>query len=288
MNDMTSPKAGPSRDYQRIAEAIRFVTERREDQPELADVAGAVGLSPPHLQRLFTRWAGVSPKKFLKYLTLADAKARLDASASVLDAALDAGLSGPGRLHDLFVSVDAVTPGEYKARGAGMTFTYGFHPSPFGECLAVTSRRGLTGLAFVTDEGRDAVLEDQQTGWDAATWRPDQKATAGAAEAAFAEAPAGGEGLSLLMRGTPFQIKVWEALMRIPAGALTTYGNLAQHLDHPGAARAVGTACGANRLGYLIPCHRVIRDTGAITGYRWGPDRKRAMLAWEAAKAEAA
>ena len=288
MNDMTSPKAGPSRDYERIAQAIRFVTEHREDQPELVDVAGAVGLSPHHLQRLFTRWAGVSPKKFLKYLTLADAKARLDASASVLDAALDTGLSGPGRLHDLFVSVDAVTPGEYKSRGAGMTFTYGFHASPFGECLAVTTARGLTGLAFVTEAGRDAVLDDQRSGWDAATWRRDQNATQAAVRAAFTDGSAAGAGLSVLMRGTPFQVKVWEALLRIPTGHLTTYGNLAQRLDHPGAARAVGTACGANRLGYLIPCHRVIRDTGAITGYRWGPERKRAMLAWEAAKAEAA
>jgi len=277
--------ASANKDYDRIADAIRFVVDHREDQPELADVARAAHLSPHHLQRLFTRWAGVSPKKFLKFLTLADAKARLDASASVLDAALDAGLSGPSRLHDLFVTVDAVTPGEYKSRGDGMTFHYGFHPSPFGECLIVVSARGLTGLAFVTEDGRDALLCEQQVGWENATWLEDHTATAAHASRAFATSAVELE--PLLLRGTPFQIKVWEALLRLPLGTVTTYGNLAAHVASRQSARAVGTACGANRLGFLIPCHRVIRETGAITGYRWGPERKHAILGWEAARAEA-
>jgi len=280
-----SPKTG---DYDRIADAIRFLVDNRESQPELADVAQAAGLSAHHFQRIFTRWAGVSPKKFLKHLTLNDAKARLDASASVLDAAFDAGLSGPGRLHDLFVSVDAVTPGEYKSHGAGMRFRYGFHPSPFGECIIVLSERGLTGIAFVTDAGRDALLMEQRIGWEAAEWQADAKATAPFAARIFSTLETADQPLSILMRGTPFQVKVWEALLRIPHGVVTSYGDLAARLGRPSAARAVGTACGANRLGYLIPCHRIIRDTGAVTGYRWGTERKRAMLAWEAAKAEAA
>ncbi|MBT3911262.1 MAG: methylated-DNA--[protein]-cysteine S-methyltransferase [Rhodospirillaceae bacterium] len=283
MNTQTNA-ATRHKDYARIAEAIEFVVNQREDQPELADVADAVNLSPHHLQRLFTRWAGVSPKKFLKFLTLADAKARLDASASVLDAAFDAGLSGPGRLHDLFVTWDAVTPGEYKSRGDGMIFRYGFHPSPFGECLIVLGDRGITGVAFVTDAGAESILSHQQRGWERANWRADQTATKPFAAQVFLVNGTADQPFSVMMRGTPFQTKVWEALLKIPSGAVTTYGQLAARIDAPRAARAVGTACGANRVGFLIPCHRVIRDSGAITGYRWGPERKRAMLAWEAAQ----
>lgn len=286
MNDTPSFPTGRG-DYERVAGAIRFLVDHREDQPELADVAGAAGLSPHHFQRVFTRWAGVSPKKFLKHLTLAAAKERLDASASVMDAAFDAGLSGPGRLHDLFVSVDAVTPGEYKRHGAGMVFRYGFHPSPFGEAIVVTGERGVTGCGFVTDTGREAALAEQKVGWESAVWLKDAKGTADAARAIFAATGDAARPLSVLMRGTPFQVKVWEALLRIPGGAVTSYGDLAERLGHPRAARAVGTACGANRLGVLIPCHRVIRETGAVTGYRWGPERKHALLAWEAAKADA-
>lgn len=277
-----TPDAQSSRDYRRVETAIRFLADNRESQPELADVAAAVGSSPYHLQRLFSRWAGVSPKKFLQHLTIADAKRRLDASASVLDAALDAGLSGPGRLHDLFVGFDAVTPGEYKSRGAGLVFTYGFQPSPFGECLLVTCRQRLSGLSFVIDGDRDAALVDQAGGWDAADWRPNDAAVAGLGERIFGSPAADRQPLSLLMRGTPFQIKVWQALLRIPPGAVTTYGRIAEAVCTRRAARAVGTACGGNRIGYLIPCHRVIRDTGAITGYRWGRERKLAILAVEA------
>ena len=273
-------------DFQRIAAAIHYLVDRQEDQPELEDVAAVVGLSPHHFQRVFTRWAGLSPKKFLKHITLDAAKNRLDASLSVMDAAFDVGLSGASRLHDLFVTVDAVTPGEYKSQGNGMVFKYGFHPSLFGEVIVVVSERGLAGLGFTTEIGRTQALAEQNNGWDRATWKHDQKVTNSYAEQVFFRAPNPTVPLSVLMRGTPFQIKVWEALLRIPSGKVISYGVLANRLGQPTAARAVGTACGANRVGFLIPCHRVIRETGAITGYRWGADRKHAMLAWEAAKAE--
>jgi|TARA_B100001540_G_scaffold305011_1_gene315399 AraC family transcriptional regulator of adaptative response/methylated-DNA-[protein]-cysteine methyltransferase len=273
-------------DFQRIAAAIHYLVDRQEDQPELEDVAAVVGLSPHHFQRVFTRWAGLSPKKFLKHITLDAAKNRLDASLSVMDAAFDVGLSGASRLHDLFVTVDAVTPGEYKSQGNGMVFKYGFHPSLFGEVIVVVSERGLAGLGFTTEIGRTQALAEQNNGWDRATWKHDQKVTNSYAEQVFSGAPNPTVPLSVLMRGTPFQIKVWEALLRIPSGKVISYGVLANRLGQPTAARAVGTACGANRVGFLIPCHRVIRETGAITGYRWGADRKHAMLAWEAAKAE--
>ena len=273
-------------DFQRIAAAIHYLVDRQEDQPELEDVAAVVGLSPHHFQRVFTRWAGLSPKKFLKHITLDAAKNRLDASLSVMDAAFDVGLSGASRLHDLFVTVDAVTPGEYKSHGNGMVFKYGFHPSLFGEVIVVVSERGLAGLGFTTEIGRTQALAEQNNGWDRATWKHDQKVTNSYAEQVFSGAPNPTVPLSVLMRGTPFQIKVWEALLRIPSGKVISYGVLANRLRQPTAARAVGTACGANRVGFLIPCHRVIRETGAITGYRWGADRKHAMLAWEAANAE--
>lgn len=273
-------------DFQRIAAAIHYLVERQEDQPELEDVAAVAGLSPHHFQRVFTRWAGLSPKKFLKHITLDAAKNRLDASLSVMDAAFDVGLSGASRLHDLFVTVDAVTPGEYKSQGNGMVFKYGFHPSLFGEVIVVVSERGLAGLGFTAEMGRTQALAEQNNGWDRATWKHDQKATKSYVEQVFSGAPNPTVPLSVLMRGTPFQIKVWEALLRIPSGKVISYGVLANRLGQPTAARAVGTACGANRVGFLIPCHRVIRETGAITGYRWGANRKHAMLAWEAAKAE--
>ena len=273
-------------DFQRIAAAVHYLVDRQEDQPELEDVAAVVGLSPHHFQRVFTRWAGLSPKKFLKHITLDAAKNRLDASLSVMDAAFDVGLSGASRLHDLFVTVDAVTPGEYKSQGNGMVFKYGFHPSLFGEVIVVVSERGLAGLGFTTEIGRTQALAEQNNGWDRATWKHDQKVTNSYAEQVFSGAPNPTVPLSVLMRGTPFQIKVWEALLRIPSGKVISYGVLANRLGQPTAARAVGTACGANRVGFLIPCHRVIRETGAITGYRWGAVRKHAMLAWEAAKAE--
>ena len=272
-------------DYARIGRAIDWLSAHYLDQPRLSDVAAAAGLSEAHLQRLFTRHVGVSPKKFVQYLTLDFAKERLGASESVLDAALDAGLSGPGRLHDLFVGIEAMSPGEWKARGAGLTIRYGWHPSPFGDCLLMATERGLCGLAFALDAGRAATLADLSAGWERARLAEDTVATQPYAERAFG---GGGSRLDLVLRGTPFQLKVWEALLRIPSGALVTYEGLAARIGKPGAARAVAGAVGANPISWLIPCHRVIRGSGIITGYRWGPARKRALLAWEAAQAEAA
>jgi AraC family transcriptional regulator of adaptative response/methylated-DNA-[protein]-cysteine methyltransferase len=269
--------------YERIEHAIHWLAEHYQEQPSLALAAKEVGLSEYHFQRLFSAWAGVSPKKFLQYLTLTHAKARLSASDSVLDAAYDAGLSGPGRLHDLFVRHEGVTPGEWKAMGDGLTLRYGWHDSPFGDCLMVATDRGLCGLGFVLPEGRAATEADLLGRWDQARLVEDPSATAAYARRAFGDE---GGRLDLVLRGTPFQLKVWEALMRIPPGAVISYEKLAQHLGKPTAARAVAGAVALNPVSWLVPCHRVIRGTGVITGYRWGPDRKRVLLAWEAAMAE--
>ncbi len=287
---MESQIAG-ARDFARIADAIGYLVAHREDQPELADVAEAAGLSPHHFQRLFTRWAGISPKKFLQFLTHRHAMDLLHGSASVLDAALETGLSGPGRLHDLFVSLSAASPGEFKARGAGMTFHYGFHPSPFGECMVSVTARGVAGVSFTDPFSREELLAEQRLGWENAEWIEDPAAVAGYLPRIFPLAASGTgnttEPLPVFLRGTAFQLRVWEALLRIPAGSVVSYGGLAAHLGQSRGARAVGTACGANRVGFLIPCHRVIRETGIITGYRWGPEKKRTILAWEAARTAA-
>lgn len=282
-------KMALARDYARIEAAIAYVLEHRLEQPELADVAHHVGLSESHFQRLFTRWAGVSPKKFLKYATLEHAKRALEAEASVLDAALDVGLSGPGRLHDLFVTLDAVTPGEFKSRGAGLELRYGFHDTPFGEAMIVVSPRGITGLSFVEPYGRDAQLEAQRQGWENATWIHDQASTQTWMDRTFASTrPAAGEvqELPLLLRGTKFQTKVWEALLKVPPGLLATYEQIAGVMQAPGAERAIGQALSRNFLAYLIPCHRIIRKSGVISGYRWGEQRKRAIIGLEAARHE--
>jgi len=273
-------------DYQRVAEALAYIVERFEDQPSLEDIAAHVGLSPFHFQRLFTRWAGLSPKKFLQALSLEEAKRRLEEHGSVLDAAFDAGLSGPGRLHDLFVAHEALTPGEYKALGRGLEIRYGFHEGPFGETLLMEADRGLCGLAFVDDRGRDGCFKDMASRFAAATLVEDPTATEDTMERIFARpgapVPANQAPLRLLLKGTEFQIKVWRALMAIPPGTLTTYGTVAEALGMKGAAaRAVGTAVGANPISWLIPCHRVIRNSGMLGGYRWGLPRKLAMMGWE-------
>ncbi len=278
---------GPSQtgDYARIARAIRYLADNREHQPSLADLARDQGLSPHHLHRVFGRWAGVSPKQFLGILTLATAKQALDASASVLDAALHAGLSGPGRLHDHFVTLEAVTPGEYKAMGSGLEIRFGLHDSPFGTVLLAITSRGVCHLAFVADGGAGAAMAELERNWPGARLIGDAAATAPAAEAAFAGAsPGGGAPIRLWCRGTNYQVRVWRALLAIPEGRTTSYGRLACALGQPGAARAVGGAVGANSIGWLIPCHRVIRAAGPITDdYRWGGVLKQAMLAREAA-----
>ena len=279
-------------DAARIERALDYLASNFESQPSLEEIASWVDLSEYHFQRLFTRWVGISPKKFLQYLTLDAAKQRLAASASVLDAAYDAGLSGPGRLHDLFVNVEAMTPGEYKKRGAGLVVRYGFHPSlPFGECLIMETDRGICGFAFVTNDGRQAAYDDLAARWPKATFVSDDVATANSAERIFTRHEEGvrpnAQPLRLFLCGTQFQIKVWAALLTIPMGALTTYGDLARRIGYKkGAARAVGTANGANSISYLIPCHRVIRRSGVIGGYHWGPGRKLALIGWEAAQSE--
>ncbi len=269
-----------SRDYARVERAISYLEENFRDQPELETVAEAVGLSAAHFQRMFKRWAGISPKRFTQYLTLEHARRRLADSASVLDASYDSGLSGPGRLHDLFVTYEAMTPGDYKRDGDGIEIVYGVHPSPFGPCFIGETERGVCALGFADDAASATPLEDFKQRWCNADFREDHKQTAGTAARIFGAA--GGK-LALDLRGTNFQLKVWEALLRIPPGAVVSYDALAGALDKPGAARAVGGAVAANPVSYLIPCHRVIRKSGRFHNYYWGPERKRAMLAWEAA-----
>jgi AraC family transcriptional regulator of adaptative response/methylated-DNA-[protein]-cysteine methyltransferase len=232
---------------------------------------------------LFTRWAGLSPKRFLGLLTVEHAKALLRGKESVMGAAYEVGLSGPSRLHDLFITFEAMTPGEYKAEGASLTLRWGVHETPFGPALLVASERGLVRLDFLTEQPLEEALAEASVDWPLSRFVEDAAATRPYAEAAFG-AKRGQAPLKLLLKGTPFQIQVWRALMRIPEGTAATYSDLAAELGRPRAARAIGSACGMNRLGFLIPCHRVIRDTGALGGYQWGLERKQAILAWESAK----
>lgn len=274
-------------DYARVERLLGFLAEHAGEQPDLDRLAAEADLSPFHLQRLFTRWVGVSPKKFVQHLTITRAKACLDASASVLDAAHAAGLSGPSRLHDLFVAHAAVTPGEYKRRGEGLTIRWGWADSPFGEALVLTTPRGILGLAFVCGEGeaaRQACFDDLARRWPNARFVADAAAVRALGAAIFAPRSSDSPRLQLLLHGTPWQIQVWEALLRIPPGALVSYESIAAALGAPGAARAVGTAVGDNPIAYLVPCHRVIRKTGAISHYHWGRARKMALIGWEAEK----
>jgi len=285
------PPQGGKSDAARIGLALDRLAARFPEQPSLTALATEIGLSEHHFQRMFTRRVGVSPKKFLQHLTLEAAKQRLRDSFSVLDAAYDAGLSGPGRLHDLFVTFEAMTPGEYKARGDGLTVRYGFHDSPFGECLLMVTDRGICGLGFSTGIGRDAALAHRMRGRERATLLYDDAATAPYIPLIFATpedpAPPDAPPLRLLVRGSRFQLKVWKALLTMPPGTLTTYQDLARRIGlPPGAARAVGNANGANPIPWLIPCHRIIRKTGALGGYDWGVGRKMAMIGWEAVRAQ--
>lgn len=271
-------------DYRRVEQAIRFLEAGYRSQPSLEEIAGHVGLSEYHFQRLFTRWAGISPKRFVQALTLDYARRRLAESESILAVSLEAGLSGPGRLHDLFVTHEAVTPGEFKHKGEGLTIRYGFHPSPFGICLIGVTERGITALNFVDDDPNRA-LQEMIADWPAAALVHDPAAGAALAGRIFR---AGGENspqpLPVYLSGTNFQIKVWRALLAIPPGALVSYGEIAQAIGQPEANRAVGSAIGRNSISFLIPCHRVIRSTGVCSSYRWGAARKKAIQVWEAAR----
>ncbi|MCB2228443.1 MAG: methylated-DNA--[protein]-cysteine S-methyltransferase [Desulfarculaceae bacterium] len=273
------------RDYQRIEQAIAYLEEHAPEQPSLSQTAAALRLSPFHFQRLFKRYAGVSPKRFLQFCTAQEARRLLGQSTPVLEAAFELGLSSPSRLHDLTLTVYALTPGEVALAGAGIEIRHGFHDTPFGRCLLGLSPRGVCWLSF-GDAGDDKqALQDLARCWPKADLRRDQKATAPVVARIFqpqedqAAAP-----LPLLLKGSNFQLQVWQALLRIPSGAFTTYGDLAQRLGRPGAARAVGNAAGANSIAYLIPCHRVLRSSGALGGYRWGMQRKKVMIAREAAR----
>lgn len=273
----------PSADYHRVERAIRFVADHASEQPELDDVARHLDLSPFHVQRLFTRWAGISPKRFLQFLTAERAKELLRDSETVLDAAYELGLSSPSRLHDLLVTLEAATPGEWQVRGEGLEIRWGVHPSPFGDCLLAVTDRGVTGLAFVDDEPREA-LGDLSRRWPRAEIVEDRKATAPWIERVFRPETEGTDDsapLPVYVGGTRFQVQVWRALMAIPDGRVVSYGDVARAVGKPTAARAVGQAVGANPVAWLIPCHRVLRSTGDFGGYRWGGTRKAAMLAWE-------
>jgi AraC family transcriptional regulator, regulatory protein of adaptative response / methylated-DNA-[protein]-cysteine methyltransferase len=270
----------------RIANAIGYVAEHYQEQPSLEEMAGAANLSPFHFQRVFKRWAGVSPKRFLQYVTLAHAKRLLVEDASVLDAALAAGLSGPSRLHDLFVTCEAMTPGEFKALGYRLVIRWGLHDGPLGRVLLGVTERGICWLSFVSDD-QAAVIEEFQREWQGATLVRDQATTADYVRRGFELAQRSREPLPLLLRGTNFQIKVWEALLRIPFGQVVSYQAIADAVGQPRAARAVGAAVGRNNISWLIPCHRVILSTGLIHNYRWGAAQKRKLLTLESALAKA-
>ena len=272
-------------DYQLVERALVYLENHYQDQPSLEQIATQVGLSEYYFQRVFTRWVGISPKRFLQFLTKEHARQLLDHSSSILDATYRSGLSSPGRLHDLFVTMDAVTPGEYKLHGSGLTISYGFHPSPFGECLLALTGRGICGLAFVTQGDRQEPLDDLRRRWSLADLQEDADQTSPWVDKIF---PLAGEAhqepLRLFLNGTNFQIKVWEALLRIPAGNLVTYQKIATYLGDPNAARAVGQAIGLNPIAFVIPCHRVIRKMGVFGGYHYGAARKKAILGWEMAR----
>ena len=267
-----------SEDYLRIEQAILYLENHYREQPSLEDVAANIGLSEFHFQRLFTRWAGVSPKRFLQFLTKEGAKDLLSRSENLLDTTHQVGLSSLGRLHDLFVATEAITPGEYKTGGEGVTIRYGLHASPYGRCLVAVTERGICHLGFVeTSEGN--AIDNLVADWKNAQMIEDHRSTAPYVDAIFDAAP--GTPLHVHLRGTNFQLKVWEALLQIPAGAVTTYEGLAQRIGQPNASRAVGSAIGHNPIAVLIPCHRVIRKVGDFGNYRYGALRKKALLTRE-------
>ncbi len=274
-----------SHEYALVEKALLYVGEHAQRQPDLKEVAGAVGMSEFHFQRLFTHWAGISPKRFLQFMTRERARAMLDRSASLLETTIEVGLSSPGRLHDLFITTEAVTPGEYKSRGAGLTIRYGLYPSPFGTCLIGVTDRGICHLGFVRSREGEAV-DELFTYWKEATIIEDHAATDGLVDAVFSLGRRTGRLLPVLLRGTNFQIKVWEALLRIPSGSAVTYEELAAGAGSPRAVRAVANAVAHNPVPVVIPCHRVIRKLGDFGEYRYGAARKRALLGWELAAAE--
>ena len=270
-------------DYEVVRRAIGHIRDHWRDQPEIEAIAEAASVTPTELHHLFRRWAGLTPKAFLQALTLDGARQLLRNSASVLDASYEVGLSGPGRLHDLFVTHEAMSPGEWKSGGEGLTMHFGFHPSPFGKALIMATDRGLAGLAFADAGEEQAALADMQRRWPKADYVENTARTAPIAQRVFdsrqwrQEQP-----LRVVLIGTDWEVRVWETLLKVPMGRLTTYSGLAGKVSTPAAARAVGAAVGRNPIAFVVPCHRVIGKAGELTGYHWGLTRKRAMLGWEA------
>ena len=270
-------------DYDIVCRVIEKISLDYRDQPSLEMLAEEVGETPTGLQKLFTRWAGLSPKGFLQAVTLDHARKLLDAGLPLLEASLEVGMSGPGRLHDLFVTHEAITPGDYKSRGAGLTIRYGYHLSPFGVALVMVTERGLAGLSFNDAGAERAAFADMSGRWPNATYVEDMAATAPYAARIFEPARwRADEPLRVVMIGTDFQIRVWEALLKIPMGRARTYSSIAAEIGAPKASRAVGAAIGANPVSFVVPCHRALGKSGALTGYHWGLTRKRAILGWEA------
>jgi len=273
-----------STNYDKIAGAIEFVSRHAQQQPELEAIAAAVHTSPYHFQRLFTAWAGVSPKKFLQFLTVEHAKQLLaEKQLTVFDAAYETGLSGTGRLHDLFVNIEGMTPGEYRNGGEDLIIQYSIQECRFGRYIVASTAKGICNLSFF-EGSKAAAIASLQANWPNATIKAATDAHQQKVIDFFDKNMADPSEIRLHLKGTPFQLKVWQALLHIPQGDLSTYGGIAQHLDQPTASRAVGTAIGSNPVGYIIPCHRVIKSIGETGGYRWGSIRKKAMLAWESSK----
>ncbi|OKO68049.1 bifunctional helix-turn-helix domain-containing protein/methylated-DNA--[protein]-cysteine S-methyltransferase [Bradyrhizobium sp. NAS96.2] len=271
------------RDYDSVRRAIAFISEHWRAQPTIEAMADAAAVTPDELHHLFRRWAGLTPKAFMQALTLDHAKNLLRDSASVLDAALDSGLSGPGRLHDLFVTHEAMSPGEWKTGGGGMTLRYGFHPSPFGTAIVIATDRGLAGLAFADPGDEQTAFADMRRRWPNATYVEDTDGTTALAQRVFdtrlwrADQP-----LRVVLIGTDFEVRVWETLLKIPMGRAVSYSDIACNINSPKASRAVGAAVGRNPVSFVVPCHRALGKSGALTGYHWGITRKQAMLGWEA------
>ncbi len=270
-------------DYHKVQAVLAHLYDNWRDQPSLEELAQPVGLSPEQLQRLFTRWAGLTPKAFLQALTLDHARAMLKDSATILETSLEVGMSGPGRLHDLFVTHEGMSPGAYKSKGAGLTIYYGFHPSPFGLAVVLVTAHGLCGMGFCEEGGQIMALNDLQRRWPNAQYTEDSAQTAPYAARIFApDKWRDDQPLRITFIGSDFEIRVWESLLKIPMGCAVSYGDLAASIQKPKAARAVGAAVGRNPISFVVPCHRVIGKSGDITGYHWGLTRKRAILGWEA------
>lgn len=281
-----SPSEGePARDYDLVRRAIAFLSKNWEEQPDLDQLASHLGLSPAHCQKVFKRWCGLSPKEFVQAITADHARKLLANSASVLECAYQVGLSGPGRLHDLFVSHEAMTPGEFRRRGLGLEMTYGFHASPFGDALLMVTSRGVAGIAFVNEDAgqtREDVLAEMKGRWPLAKYVEAPERTLPYVQRIFdfrnwsPEQP-----VRIVLIGTDFEVRIWETLLKIPMGRAVSYADIARHIGCPTASRAVGSAVGRNPLSFVVPCHRVLRSDGSLGGYHWGLTRKRALIGWE-------